>query len=89
MPKSINNVKLSDTLTLSECTTSGDYPGPWWLYDKTRGMNLAMGELTQQDAFVEALGYYQERLKQTEDELRDLNAKVQSFLVQFKDDEDY
>lgn len=36
MSKAINNIILTDTLTISECTDG------FWLYDKTRGMNLSM-----------------------------------------------
>ena len=34
--KSIRNVKLTDSLTISECKDG------YWLYDYTRGMNLSM-----------------------------------------------
>jgi len=34
--KSIRNIKLSDTLTISECKDG------YWIYDKTRGMNISM-----------------------------------------------
>lgn len=36
MGKHINSTKLTETLTLSECSDG------FWLYDKTRGMNLSM-----------------------------------------------
>ena len=88
MVKHLSSQKLSETLSLSKCTTSGDYRGPFWLYDYTRGMNLSMGANNPQDAFVEALTYYQERLLETEKELSELKEKVNNFIEQFKDNED-
>ncbi len=41
--KSDSVVKLSDTLTLCEFKSGGDRG--FWLYDETRGMNLAMKAL--------------------------------------------
>ena len=57
MSKVISNTKLSNTLDLSECKDG------WWLWDQTRGMNLAMRAKSRDAAFVEALSYYQERLQ--------------------------
>lgn len=69
MGKVIEHKKLTETLGITECADG------FWLYDKTRGMNLAMKEKTAQDAFVKALSYYQERLKVVEAE-RDTHAKT-------------
>lgn len=82
MAKTINHTVLSPTLALTECTDG------FWLYDKTRGMNLAMRAKTAQDAFVEALEYYQVRLRQVESEYKALNTKVQSFVAEFVEDEE-
>ncbi|WPK37415.1 hypothetical protein [Escherichia phage AV123] len=38
MSKVINHKELNPTLSMSECTDG------FWLYDDTRGMNLAMRE---------------------------------------------
>jgi hypothetical protein len=75
--KVISQVQLSETLSLTEC------PDGFWLYDKTRGMNLSMRAKTPQDAFVEALRYYQNRLGDVEREHYALTAKVDAFVSQF------
>lgn len=82
MSKVISHVQLSSTLGLSECKDG------WWLYDETRGMNLSMRAKTSQDAFVEALTYYQERLKEVETSLHTLKSSVNTFVAQFVDNED-
>lgn len=81
MGRHISSTKLTETLTLSECTDG------FWLYDKTRGMNLSMRAKTPQDAFVECITYYQRRLAKVEGEHRELSAKVDAFVSQFVDDE--
>ncbi len=82
MGKHINSTKLTETLTLSECSDG------FWLYDKTRGMNLSMRAKTPQDAFVECISYYQRRLNEVESEHRELAAKVDAFVSQFKAEDD-
>jgi len=77
MSKTINHVQLTETLGLTEC------PDGFWLYDKTSGMNLSMRAKTPQDAFVEALGYYQRRLAEVETKHRELETKVNAFVEQF------
>ena len=84
----ISHIQLSETLGLTECHPTANHKGAYWLYDKTQCINLAMGAQTPQDAFVEALTYYQERLRQVQTEYRNLQEKVDSFLVQFQDDEE-
>jgi len=79
--------KLTDTLTLSECHAMADYRGPYWLYDSTRGMNLAMGVNTPQDALVKALTYYQKRLLEVEAKYSDIDGKVNAFISQFIEQE--
>lgn len=66
MSKAISTEYLSDTISLSECRDG------FWLYDATRGMNLAMRAKTRDDAFMEALKYYQNRLTQVESENKKL-----------------
>lgn len=80
--KPISSIQLSETLNLSECRDG------FWLYDTTRGMNLAMRAKTKDAAFLEALDYYQERLSQVEREYADLSAKINAFVEQFASDED-
>lgn len=80
--KPISSTKLSEYLTLSE------YRDGFWLYDTTRGMNLAMRAKTRDAAFVEALTYYQKRLKDVEVALGSLQTKVDAFVNQFREDGD-
>jgi len=72
-----------DSETLSMCDyTFGGSKG-YWLYDSTRGMNLAMRAETPTDAFVQALHYYQKRLTAVEQEHAVLRNKVDAFVEQF------
>ena len=80
--KPISSTKLSDTLGLAECHDG------FWLYDYTQGMNLSMRAKTAQDAFVEALTYYQKRLQKVEAEHTSLQAKVDAFVNQFRDEDE-
>jgi len=80
MGKHIESKQLSETLTLSECTDG------YWLYDTTRGMNLAMRAKTADAAYLETIEYYQRRLIEVETNLKTLEGKVDSFLSQFKDE---
>lgn len=77
MSKPINRIQLTETLELTERLDG------FWLYDKTRGMNLSVRAKTPQDAFVEALGYYQRRLAEVETKHRELETKVNAFVEQF------
>lgn len=82
MSKVINHKELSPTLSMSACTDG------FWLYDDTRGMNLAMREKTEEAAYIKALGYYQERLKEVENNYNNLKAKVDHFISQVADGDD-
>lgn len=82
MSKVINHCQLTETIGLTECVDG------IWLYDKTRGMNLSMRAGSPQDAFVEALGYYQRRLAQVEADYRDMKRKVGAFVEQFIERDD-
>jgi len=57
-----------------------------WLYDKILGFNLSMKAKTKDDAFINALEYYQERLKEKENELNELKGKVKDFLSEIPED---
>jgi hypothetical protein len=59
----------------------------FWLWDETRGMNLAMKEPSEREALINALEYYQDRLNTVESELEELKNKVDSFLGQFNEEE--
>ena len=82
MRKAISTIKLSETLNLSECHDG------FWLYDKTRGMNLAMRSKTSTDALVKAIMYYQNRLINIEQLHKELKNKVDVFVDQFITNED-
>lgn len=83
-----NYVELSPTLGLSEYASPKNGNFGFWLYDETRGMNLAMRAKTERDAFVNALHYYQERLTEVEQAHRTLTQKVDVFVAQFADADD-
>lgn len=80
--------KRSETLTLCEYQNPKSGNFGFWLYDKTRGMNLAMRAKTERDAFVEALTYYQKRLGTVEAEYAILQEKVAIFVDQFAEPEE-
>ena len=52
----------------------------FWLYDTLRGMNLAMRAKTEQDAFVQALTYYQKRYTEVCKDYKELRSKVDEFI---------
>jgi len=72
----------NDTITLVQCKDG------FWLYDMTRRMNLAMKAKTEQEAFVNALMYYQKRLKEVEENFESLHSKVSSFVDTISEDID-
>ena len=74
MKKAIRSIKLTETLTISQ-----DKDG-FWLYDKTRGMNLAMEAKTEQDAYVKAITYYQKRCVELEEENKKLSHKINNLI---------
>lgn len=82
MGKTIAVTQLSEKLHLAECTDG------FWLYDETRGMNLAMKAKTDVAALVDALKYYQVRLSSVESDYKQLKSKVDQFVSQFEEDED-
>ncbi|WOL23056.1 hypothetical protein [Escherichia phage vB_EcoM_JNE01] len=82
MSKVISYTALSKTLSISQCTDG------YWLFDETRGMNLAMRAKTAEAAYIQALEYYQERLKEVEEDYKSLKAKVDHFVGQFNEEDD-
>ncbi len=82
MSKVIRHEKLSPTLSISECNDG------YWLYDETRGMNLAMQAKTEQAAYVQALEYYQRRLQEVESNYTSLRSKVDHFVGQVVEEEE-
>ena len=82
MSKVIRKVFKIDTLSLHECSDG------YYLYDYVVGMNISMRAKTEQDAYIEALLYYQRRLVEVKTDYKTLNDKVESFLCQFDRDDD-
>ena len=82
MAKVIRTVFRIDTHSLHECTDG------YYLYDYILGMNIAMQTETEQAAYIKALQYYQKSLQQVEHECKDLNDKVQNFILQIDTDND-
>jgi hypothetical protein len=60
----------------------------YWLWDFTQEVNLSMRSETKEAAFVEALEYYQKRLKRVESEYHELQSKVDRFMEELKLEED-
>jgi len=87
MVKCLKSEEINETLTLSECSTSSDYRGKFWIWDEVAEMNLAMGANTEREAFAQVISYYQTRLKDVTTELQTLSTKVNGFLAQFADDD--
>jgi len=89
MRPAISSEKISDTLTISLCHADSEHriEPNYWLYDKTRGMNLAMGAETKEAAYLEALQYYQNRLMDVELKYKILTDKVNGFLSQFPEED--
>ena len=80
MAKAIRNVFKLDTLSLVECNDG------YYLYDTVVGMNITMRAKTEQDACIEALLWYQKRLKHTQEEFKDMHNKVCNFIGQFNEE---
>jgi hypothetical protein len=83
MSKPPDSIIKLDSETLSLCEFKSGGSKGFWLYDKTRGMNLSMRAETETEAFVEALHYYQERLKEVEGAYYSLKTRVDDFVSQF------
>lgn len=82
MSKAIRKVFKIDTLSLHECTDG------YFLYDYVIGMNISMRAKTEQDAYIEALLYYQKKLTEVKKDYKLLNEKVENFISQFDKDGD-
>ncbi len=82
MSKVVRKVFKIDTLSLHECNDG------YYLYDYVVGMNISMRAKTEQDAYIEALLYYQKRLVEVKKDYKTLNDKVEGFLSQFDKDDD-
>lgn len=81
MSKVLNHTQLTETLELTECTDG------FWLYDETQGISLSVKAPTRDAAFIEALEFYQKRLKEVETQHQALMKKVANFVSQFSENE--
>lgn len=81
MSKVVRKVFKMDTLSLHECTDG------YYLYDYVIGSNISMRAKTEQDAYIEALLYYQKRLAEVKKDYKVLSEKVENFISQFDLDE--
>lgn len=78
MSKANKHVFKNENFQLTECADG------YWLYDFVLGFNLSMRAKTEQEAFIEALTRYQNKVKKLTAEYKDLDEKVQKFVEQFK-----
>jgi len=86
----IQNIKLNEHLTLSECHPDSECRKVnWWLYDTRLGWNIGMREESKEAALLEGLELWAEKALKYESELKALQAKVNSFLSQFPEEDDY
>jgi len=81
MAQNYTTVFENDTITLSQGRDG------YWLYDETRSMNLSMKAKTEQEAFVETILYYQERLSEIETAYTKIENQVSIFVSQFTEDD--
>ena len=84
MSKKYKPIFVNETIELSQG------PDGFWLYDRTRGMNLSMRAVSEQQAFVNTIIYYQRRLTKIEKSYKSLNGFVNTFIeqVQYGSDDD-
>ena len=82
MGKLIQGIPVSETLYISQCSDG------YWLWDKTRQMNLSVKAKSKEDTFVEALHYYQRRLTEVEQKHSILEKQVDAFVSQFMENDD-
>lgn len=76
----LKKVIQTDTIILSEGKDG------FWLWDETRCMNLSMRAKTSDDAFIETICYYQNRLRKVEEEYNTLKNRVDKFISPFMEE---
>ena len=81
MTQKYTTVFENDTINLSN-----GHDG-YWLYDETRSMNLSMKAKTEQEAFVETILYYQQRLIEIETAYKKIKNQVDNFVSQFTEND--
>lgn len=80
MARFIRSIFKTDTLSLCECNDG------FYLYDTVVAMNISMRAKTEQDAYIEALMYYQKTLKESQLRYKNMSIKVENFISQFIDE---
>ena len=66
------NVTINSETDITHCRDG------FWLYDKNRGMNLAMRAPSERDALIGALEYYQARLNTVEAERKKTSTALEA-----------
>jgi hypothetical protein len=87
MSKPVSVRQLSDKLSVSEYPATSGNRG-FWLWDDVQRMNLSMRAPTVEAALVEAVTYYQKRLTEMSKQHVELQAKVDGFLAQFRNNDE-
>lgn len=81
---SIQNTKLNNFLTLSECHPDSEcHQVNWWIYDERAGINIAMRAKTPEAAFVEAIEFWAKKAEKYEIAFNSLKSQVDTFVNQF------
>lgn len=82
----ISSKRLNEYLTLSECPANN-----WSIYDKrafVTGLSIAFRKETKNEAFVEAIEFWAERARKTENALAMLQAQVKTFFSNSSDQDE-
>ena len=87
-PKPLSFEQLNETFSIAEVPRTSEHKQGFFIYDKYIGWNIAYVQPTKEGAFVQALEYYKRELISTRQELKELQAKVDSFLSQFAETEE-
>jgi len=81
-----DNVRIiGDDFILNEYLSGGEKG--FWLYDKARGMNLAMRAESAEAAFIEVIRYYRKRLLEFEAKQSETMEHIERFIGLFKTEE--
>lgn len=75
MGKFIRYFQKEETYVITEQTDG------FWFWDKTREMNLSMKAKSPQEAWMDAIAYYQRRLQAVEKEHKELKTAVDTFVA--------
>ena len=78
----IREVYRGDTFVMHECSDG------YYLYDYVVGVSISMRAKTEQDAYIEAIKYYQKHTQALVDDNLSLNSKLDSIIDILKLNED-